>query len=212
MTRPIVIIGCGGFGREVHDVINAINEVSRQWRVIGYTDDAPVEDNLRLIEERGTDYLGAVSWLDSAPLDIDYVLGIGSGKVRRHLDERLKQTGRHAAVLVHPQASMGYGVRIGDGSVICAGVRLTNNIVLGRHVHLNLNSTVGHDSRLGDYVTVNPLVSISGGVEAGAESVFGTNSTVLQYLSVGEGSVVGAGSCVVKPVSRGAVVKGVPAR
>jgi hypothetical protein len=34
MTRPLVIIGCGHFGREVHDVVDAINEVEPTWEVL----------------------------------------------------------------------------------------------------------------------------------------------------------------------------------
>ena len=79
-------------------------------------------------------------------------------------------------------------------------------------MHLNLNAIVGHDVTLHDYVSVNPLVAISGWVEAHEGVMFGTHSAILQNLSVGAGSVVGAGSCVVKNVPEGVVVKGVPAK
>ena len=74
------------------------------------------------------------------------------------------------------------------------------------------NATVGHDCTLEDYVTINPLVAISGGVHIGRESMMGTHSAVLQNLSIGAGSTVGAGSCVVKDVLDDVIVKGVPAR
>ena len=143
---------------------------------------------------------------------VQFVIGIGTGKTRRIIDERLRSAGFTAATLVHPAATLGHDVRIGQGSIICAGVRATTNISLGRHVHLNINTTVGHDCTLKDYVTVNPLVAISGGVTIGAEAMLGTHSAILQNLAVGERSVVGAGSCVVKDVPGDTVVKGVPAR
>lgn len=212
MSTSIVIIGCGGFGREVHDVIDAINEVKPTWNLLGYLDDGPDHVNISLVESRGSRVLGATDWMLTAGREVQFVIGIGTGNIRRMLDERLSAAGLTAATLVHPGATLGHDVHIGEGSIICAGVRATTNIRLGRHVHLNLNTTVGHDSTLESYVTVNPLVAISGHVTVGTESMLGTHSAILQNLVVGERSVVGAGSCVVKDVPSGVVVKGVPAR
>ena len=213
MSMPLVIVGCGGFGREVHDVVDAINELKPTWDLLGYVDDQPEEVNLSRVVSRGSRVLGGTDWLmTEAAKEVQFVIGIGTGGIRRLIDERLSSAGLVAATLVHPAATLGHDVRIGEGSVICAGVRATTNIGLGRHVHLNLNTTLGHDSTLEDYVTINPLVAISGGVHVGSESMMGTHSAVLQNLSIGARSIVGAGSCVVKDVPDDVVVKGVPAR
>ena len=212
MNTPLVIIGCGGFGREVHDVIDAINEMKPTWNLLGYLDDRPEQVNMSLVESRNSSVLGGTDWLTTAGQEVQFVIGIGTGKTRRIIDERLSSAGRTAATLVHPNATLGHDVRIGAGSVICAGVRATTNISLGRHVHLNINTTVGHDCTLEDYVTINPLVAISGGVTVGTETMLGTHSAILQNLTVGKRSVVGAGSCVVKDVADDTLVKGVPAR
>ena len=182
------------------------------WRVLGYLDDRPDPVNTSLVEYRNSRVLGGIDWMMTAPQEVKFTIGIGTGKTRRIIDERLSSAGFVAATLIHPAATLGHDVRIGPGSVICAGVRATTNINLGRHVHLNINTTVGHDCTLGDYVTINPLVAISGGVHIGRESMMGTHSAVLQNLSIGAGSTVGAGSCVVKDVPDDVIVKGVPAR
>lgn len=212
MSTPLVIIGCGGFGREVHDVIDAINKVTPTWNLLGYLDDRPEQVNVSRVKSRDSRVLGATDWLTTHGQEVQFVIGIGTGTVRWAIDERLSSAGHPAATLVHPAATLGHDVRIGPGSVICAGVRATTNISLGRHVHLNINSTVGHDCNLEDYVTVNPLVAISGGVQIGKASMMGTHSAVLQNLSIGAESTIGAGACVVKDVPDGVMVKGVPAR
>lgn len=212
MNTPIVIIGCGGFGREVHDVIDAINEVTPTWDLLGYIDDRPDLANVSRVESRNSTVLGGMDWLMTPGQGAEFVIGIGTSTTRRTLDVRFASAGLTAATLVHPAATIGHDVRIGPGSVICAGVRVTTNITLGRHVHLNINSTVGHDCTLEDYVTINPLVAISGGVHIGKASMMGTHSAVLQNLSIGAGSTVGAGACVVRNVPDGVIVKGVPAR
>lgn len=212
MTSPIVIIGCGGFGREVHDVIDAVNAVAHQWDLLGYVDDSPSEANLDRVARRGSTVLGGTDWFARASTDVRYLIGIGTGSVRRLLDTRLAAAGFSSPVLVHPSATLGGDVRLGPGTIVCAGVRVTTNIETGRHVHLNINTTVGHDSVLHDYATINPLVAVSGDVTIGDEVMMGTHSSVLQGLTIGARSIAGAGSCVVRDVPPDVVVKGVPAR
>lgn len=211
MTEDLYIVGCGGFGREVHDVVDAINAIEPKWVLKGYVDDAPSEENVDLVRSRGFEVVGDVQTVVAQTAG-HYVIGIGSGPVRRAIDQRFTDAGWTAATLMHPAATQGFDVRLGAGSVVCAGVRLTTNIRCGRHTHLNINTTIGHDVRMGDYVTVNPLVAVSGWVHLGNESMLGTKSAVLQNISVGVGSTVGAGAVVVRDVPEGVTVKGVPAR
>lgn len=212
MTTPLVIIGCGGFGREVHDVVDAINDVNPTWKLLGYLDDGPEHGNVALVEARGWKVLGGTDWANTERRGVHFVIGIGAGKIRRTIDQRLTDAGLTAATLIHPSATLGYDVRIGPGSVVCAGVRATTNISLGRHVHIDQNAVVGHDCILGDFCRLNPQACISGAVTIGQEALIGANATVLQGLRVGSCAIVGAGSCVVRDVPSDAVVKGVPAR
>ncbi len=213
MADPLVVVGAGGFGREVLDVLDAINAdaSSPAWDVVGVLDDAPAAANLERLHHRGVAFLGGVDDFLSGSAVSRYVVGIGAPRTRRLIAEKFESAGYEAATLVHPAASMGFHVVIGSGSVLCAGVRLTTNIRLGRHVHLNLNSTVGHDSRLGDYTSVNPLASISGDCVLGDEVLVGVAGVVLNGLTVGNGATVGGSACVVRDVPPGVIVKGVPA-
>lgn len=211
MTTPIVIVGCGGFGREVHDVIEAMNAERTTYELLGYVDDAPSEENLKLVTARGSGLLGDTRWL-SAQSDVSYVIGIGTGSIRRTLDAQMSTAGLEPQTLVHPTASFGHDVQLGAGTIVCAGARLTTHVSLGRHVHINLNSTIGHDCVLDDYVTVNPLAAVSGGVLVGEAAMLGTNSAILQGLAIGAEAIVGGGACVVRDVEGHTTVKGIPAR
>lgn len=212
MSRPLVIVGCGGFGREVRDVVDACRADGADWAFLGYVDDAPSPANLAAVGQSGDQVLGGLEWLEDADKDIHVVIGIASGEVRARIDGQLTRLGLSSGVLVHPTATMGRNVTVAPGTVVCAGVRMTTNIRLGRHVHVNLNSTVGHDCVLGDYVTVNPLVAISGNVHIGERTMLGTHAAVLQGLRLGSRSTVGGSALVVKDVADDVVVKGVPAR
>lgn len=214
MAEDIIVIGAGGFGREVVDVIEAINDQSRApvWVLRGVADDAPSDENLRRLADRSIGYLGTVSAalkLRPAPY---FVIGIGSPTTREWVASHFETAGFRPATLVHPDATLGSKVTLGPGSVLCAGARATTNITIGRHVHINLNATIGHDSNVGDYVSINPLASISGDCTIASGVTIGVGASILNGLSVGKNSFIGGGACGTRDIEAGTTVVGVPAR
>ncbi|MGY1834620.1 acetyltransferase [Blastococcus sp. SYSU DS0510] len=215
VPQPLVVIGAGGFGREALDVVEAVNAVGPRpvFDVQGVVDDAPSEINLRRLAARGIPYLGP---LDLAVAELRdgsaYVLGIGSPTVRARLDVELAGMGLDQPTVVHPRAGIGSMTQVAPGAVICAGVQVSTNVIMGRSVHLNPNATVGHDAVIGDFASVNPGAVISGDCTVGAGSLIGAGAVVLQGLTVGPWSLVGAGACVTRNVDSHTKVKGVPAR
>ena len=219
MTAPtrLVIVGAGGFGREVHGVVDALNAAGTPTDLVGYVDDQGTSDDL--LARLGTKRLGGIEVLCDDDRrngelggDVGYVIAIGAGDVRRRIDERLTTAGRRPATLVHPMATVGGDNRIADGCVLTAGARVTTNITLGRHTQLHVNSTIGHDSVLEDFVSVYPGATVSGNVHLADGVTIGTGANVLPGVTVGAGAFVGAGAVVTADVEPGATVAGVPAR
>ncbi|MFF0467973.1 acetyltransferase [Micromonospora zamorensis] len=214
MTTGLVVFGCGGHGREVLTIARAVNEAAGRpvWRLLGVVDDRPTEENLKRLQRLDVPYLGDVTRLRDAPLGTRHLIGIGDPRIRRAVGKRIDGYGLAAASLVHPDATIGPDTVYGPGFVAFPGARVTTNVTVGRHVHLNQNATVGHDTSLADYVSVNPLAAVSGDCHLAEGVLVGTTAAVLQGLHIGRDSTVGAGACVVRDVADQVVVKGVPAR
>lgn len=208
MAGPVVVIGAGGHGRELLDIVEAANRVAPTFELLGVVDDRGDEDEL--LARRGTTLLGGLDVL--AELEGSFAVGVGDPEVRRALHDRATAAGLLPATLVHPTAVLGSDLRLGPGFVGAAQAQVTTNVVTGRHVHLNIAATVSHDCVLGDYVTLSPGCHVSGNCRLGDGVTLGVGAVVRQGITIGEGVFVGAGAVVVDDLPPGTTAVGVPAR
>lgn len=200
--KSIVIVGFGGFGREVAWLAK---ECERE--VLGFLD-----DHTKPGKQGAYTILGGLdSWADYS--DSEFVVAIGNPRVRKQVVEKLMAWGLDAfATLVHPSVRMGENVNVGKGTMICAGCIVTVDIAIGNHVILNLNVTIGHDDVISDYVTVAPMAALSGNVilEPGVE--VGTGAAIRQGINMAEGSMLGMGGILTKDTEANTIYVGSPAK
>ena len=208
MTTDLVIVGAGGHGRELFDTIAAINSIEPTWNVLGFADDAP--GHLDRLTRLGSQVLGDVSWLEHAAHA--FALGIGTSAVRRALALRLTTAGSAPRRFVHPGASVGSDVRLGDGVVIFDRTTVTTNVEIGAHTHLNVGCSVQHDTVIGDFVQMSPGVFVNGDCMIGSKVFLGTGAIITRGCTIGAGARIGAGAVVLDDVAPGVTVVGAPAR
>lgn len=205
-TRPLFIFGAGGFGREVAWLAEQIHGEQADVRFV-------VGDPVYLrgaVNGRNVDLITTVTGPGT------FVVALGDPAFRRIAVTSCSAAGLIATRLLHPRAEISRWVTIGEGSIVTAGCIVTTNVEIGRHVHLNLDCTVGHDVVIGDYATLAPGVHVSGNVTIGDDVYVGTGAAIInghadRPLTIGDGAVIAAGACVTRPVEPGAMVAGVPA-
>lgn len=207
--KPLVILGAGGFARETLDVVDAINAVTPTWDMLGFIVDAQYGRPGDLVNDKPI--LGDFDWLIDHP-DVYVVCGVGAPEVRYKMIDKLSAQDRHYATLIHPSVIKTHWMSLGVGDVIAAGNVLSNRITIGDHVHLNPTCTIGHDATIDSFVSLAPGVLISGNVHLQEGAYIGTGASVVEKRTIGEWSIIGAGSTVIHDVPPNTTVVGTPAK
>lgn len=211
--NQIAIYGAGGFGREVVWLAQSIMTSGQGLEVVCFIDDNDEICGTKLNE---FEVLSLFQAKGKYP-GVCVVSGIGVPKVRELTMRKVCEAGFSVATLIHPRVEMSKLIEIGEGTVICAGNILTTNIVLGKHIQINLSCTIGHDVIMRDYVTLAPGVLISGYVHIGKRVYIGTGAVIINGtknnpIVIGDDVVIGAGASVTQSIPSGETWVGVPAR
>lgn len=208
--KKIVIIGAGGFGREVKMLIDQINQNEIQYEFIGFYDDN-VESGSII---NGFKILGSVNELLQIDYNLEVVISIADPKIKKKLYEKLRYNDfLNFPTLIHPNVLIGTDdVNIGYGCVICASNIITVNISVGNFVILNLGCTIGHDTKIGDYCSFMPSVNISGEVIIENSVYVGTGAKIINLLTIGNSTIIGAGAVVSKSLPAKCTAVGIPAK
>ncbi len=192
------IIGYGGFGREVYNSLDLMERVGLKF----FVDD-------EWYDERNSDCLPISKF---NPNEYEVIVAIGNPKDRESVINRLPKSTKFFTH-IHPSVQiLGGDIEIGEGSVICAGTILTTNIKLGKHSHLNLMTTIGHDTTIGDFFTTAPGVKISGNCVIGDRVYVGTNSSIKEKINICDDVTVGLNAGVVKHIIEPGTYVGTPSK
>lgn len=207
--KDLVIIGAGGFAREVAWLVEEINKNTPQWNMAGYIDEDEEKWEQVL---NGYPVLGSFAALEKLPLNTLAICAVGSPADKLRLVKKAKVLGRKFATLIHPAISLSSTVTVGEGVIICTDCILTINISIGDHVAINPGCGIGHDAVLQSYSTLMWHVNVAGKAVVGEGCTLGTKTTVLQGVSIGKWCTVGAGAVVTKEIPPYCTAVGVPAK
>lgn len=207
--KNVIIIGGGGFGREVQWLVERVNQREKVWNILGYIDDGIEKGSM----VDGYSVLGGIDCLHEYSGKTAVVCAIGAASTRKKVIEKVKQIGDFEFPnLIDPSVVMSERIDMGEGNIICAGNILTVDIEIGDFNIINLDCTVGHDVVIESFVTVYPSVNVSGCVLVGENTELGTGSQVIQGISIGRDVIIGAGAVVVSDIQKAGTYIGIPAK
>lgn len=207
MVNDILIVGAGGFCRVVLSILhsyknfNVIGIADRDSKNIGEEISGSVIKyswkNFTEIYEKGTQYA---------------VIAIGDNDERKELFSRLSSIGFEIPTIIHPSAIIEKDAVVGNGCVICMGIKIGTQVSIGKNGIVWTGSIIDHEAKIGDYVFIAPGCNIAGRVKIGDGSFVGIGSTIKEKITIGKSVVIGAGSVVISDICDNTTVAGVPAK
>lgn len=208
--KKVVIIGAGGLGRQVLLALEDCNQDSPQYEPLGFI----VQTQYGKPGDLVNDYpiLGDLSWLEANSKDVYAICALGEPHQRLRLVENARQIGARFCSVIHPSAYLNRWVVFGEGVFIGHGAMFADHVQVGNFAVVAGVSVIAHDVVVKDFATVTHGVHISGNVTLGEGCYLGVGVNVIDKVSIGAWSLVGAGSVVIRSVPENTTVIGNPAR
>lgn len=207
VSLKVVIIGAGGHGKVVLDILGA----EGKHEPVGFVDTTPgltgttvcgkpvfgPPDMLPKLRERGVDAA---------------IVAIGDCRARAQYARLLREQGFELVNAIHPTASVSPTASIGSNVVIAAQAAVCTEARISDSVILNTACVVDHECEIGQAAHICPGAHLAGRVRVGPAAWVGLGANIIQCLSIGEHATVGAGAVVIRDVPAYATVVGCPAR
>lgn len=199
MNKKVVIIGAGGHGRVVADIVECCGDI-----VLGFLDDGDMQNNKVNVMGKSSD---AIKYCDG---ETYLFVAVGNPNVRERIMNSLPNAKWYTAI--HPSAVISKSAEIGEGTCVMPNAAVNNSAVVGRGVIINTCASVDHDDVIGNFVHIACGAHIAGTVTVGDRTWIGIGSSVSNNLSIGSDIMIGAGTVVVKEIQEKGTYVGVPAK
>ena len=201
-----------GGGNQVHYTIDII-EKEDKYNIIGIIDS---------IHEVGSERFGYkvigrqedIKYL-TTKYDIDGgIITIGDNWVRYYISEQIKKLSPNFEFMnaIHPSVIIGKDVNIGFGVVVMAGVIINPRSTIGDHCFFATGAQIEHDCIIEDYASVSAGTVLGGYVCIKKYSAITLGVTILDRVTIGENTVVGSGSLVLKNIPDNILAYGNPCK
>ena len=126
MSRKIIILGSGGYGRTVYDVAE---QLDYSITVLDDLDNEHPLDSFSLYIKN----------------DVEFIPAFGNNEFRLEWIKRIEEAGGKPATLIHPSAYVSPKAHISEGCVVLPAAVINTGTRIGKGCIINLGATVDHD-------------------------------------------------------------------
>lgn len=184
--KTIIIVGAGGFAREVLGYIFTEKTAGVYDRIKGIVVDGYQKNDYLPYD---LPYLGSVAEYKSTAEDL-FLVCIGENPGRRQVIELLKSKGAKLFTYVSESSYVNSTAKIGEGVIVAPFCIINANVILGKYALLNSYSAIGHDSIVGVHAVLSPYAAINGGCRVGDNLIMGTRATIFPKINLGNNCII----------------------
>lgn len=204
----MLVIGAKSFAKELLEILFQNNELENLAFYDDVTPSAPDSLYERFPVMKSTS--AAKSFFETT--DARFTIGIGNPVLRKKMYDTFSVLGGKYTSVISQKNDIGsFGVSICEGCNILSGVKISNDVIVGKGTMIYYNSVITHDVKIGEFVEISPNVSLLGRGVVGDFSHIACGAIVLPNVKIGKNVVVAAGAVVTKDVPDNVMVAGVPA-
>lgn len=201
MSDSVVVIGTGGHGKVVADIICCSGD-----KVVGFLDDN-IEKGYQFV---GFPILGTIAEYMRLQ-EVSYVIAIGNAVIREKIVGKMRGVKWYTAV--HPSVVLSnLDTQVGEGTVIMANSVVNPGARIGKHCIINSGAVIEHDNFIEDFAHISVGAKLAGTVHIGKRTWIGIGAVVSNNISVCADCMVGAGGVVVEDIEEAGIYVGVPVK
>jgi sugar O-acyltransferase (sialic acid O-acetyltransferase NeuD family) len=207
--KHFIIIGIGGFAREVYWHAQGSLGYNEEWDLKGFLD-GDIKLAAEEYEKLELPVLGDVHNYEIGIDDV-FICAVANPQVKKKLVDIILNRGGKFINLIHKTAIIHGNVKMGIGNLVSPQISIHDHVKLGNFNTFNIVGGVGHDAIIGDYCSFMGGVSVTGYVNIGNLVYFSGGSVALPHSKIEDEAYIGSYSVVFKHVRKGQKVFGNPA-
>jgi len=203
--KTLIIIGAGGHGKVVADSAEEMACYDEIFYLDGRAPELKVCGVWQVIDQ-------PQNFIKYNQENVDFFVAIGENLTRKKWLTTLMDSNINVATIIHPKAVISKHASVDQGSLICANATINPFTQIGIGCIVNTAASIDHDCVIEEFVHIAPGNNIAGTVKVDKLSFVGIGCSIIQGITIGKNSVIGAGSAVVTNISDNTLAVGCPAK
>ena len=200
------IIGTGGFAKETMMLAETLSkESSVNFENLFYVEFDDFHNN---------DFIGDTKVLKISSCDFSdfkFVIAIANNKIRENISNELGDQANYTS-LISLNSFISTDIIYEEGLIVMPYSYVTCNVKIGKHAQLNTSCSIGHDTEIGNFLTMVSGARIAGNNFIGDRAYFAANSTTIQGVKITNDVKVGLNSSIIRNVLKPGTYFGTPAK
>lgn len=203
--KPLILVGGGGHCKSVIEACE-----SSGFQIKGILD-IPENVGKKILS---SSIIGTDDDIPNYVSECDFIVTVGFIKtpvLRLKIHDKIRSAGGSLATVIASTAYVSGYAQIRRGTVVLHHAMVNAGATIGEGCIINTFANVEHDSVIEDYCHISTGAMVNGDCRVGREVFLGSQSVMVNGVSIVAGCIIAAGSTVHKDILQRGIYSGNPA-